>query len=227
MPTVRDARRLLVALARKHSRVPHEAEDVAHDIVLAALRRGIPLDGDRFFASARASARQHSAFLARSALRRRAREASAVPGASEPETPAARTQASPGARAVALPPALQTTLHLLLLGLDKAEIRAALGVSDAALRKRYQALRGYAPLARPDFGVVPRTPTVAGLRRSQVQLLPRLLAAFTAAQRGQRALAAADPDGHGLIFAELLTKGRVAATTRAPDGRAQQRGESC
>lgn len=227
MPTVRDARRLLVALARQYSRVPHEAEDVAHDIVVAALRRAIPLDGHTFVASARAAARQHSAFLARSALRRRAREASAALDLDVPAELPASPHVPAGAQASALPPALQTTLHLLLLGLEKAEIRAALGVSDAALRKRFQALRSHAPLARPDFGVVPRTPTAARLRRSQIRLLPRLASVLAHSHRGERALAVADPDGHGLIFAELLTNRPVAATSDVPDGRAHQRGESC
>jgi hypothetical protein len=128
-----------------------------------------------------------------------------------------------------LSPALRTTLLLLLQGLEKAELRLALGLTDAALRKRFQALREYAPLARPDLSLPPRTPVLSLLRRSQPGLLRRLTVALGTALPARRVVAASDPDGHGVIFAEALTPGRPAATSGAspPNARTRSKGTPC
>jgi DNA-directed RNA polymerase specialized sigma24 family protein len=200
MPSVREIRALLLELSRRHSRVAHEVEDLAHDVIVSALRRGAALDGDGFLRMAGGAARRHGAFLARTAGRRRAREASAtvvqVQGESQDVVGAAPLSA--------LSPALRTTLHLMLLGLEKGELRAALGLSDAALRKRFQALRAHAPLVRPALTLPVRTPVMLQVRRSQIALLPRLAL--------PRVVATTDPDGHGIIFADALTAGRRTAT---------------
>ena len=221
MATLRDVRRLLVEVSRQHSRVTHEAEDLAHDIILSALRRGLPLDDEAFIRSANGAARLHGAFLARSAGRRRAREmgssadylASAGVDARDDGVGVREDGVEPTS---VLPPALQTTLLLLVSGLEKSELCAALGVTDAALRKRFQALRAHAPLARPEQPVAARSPSLLQLRKSQVQLLPRLASKLAGEGGARRTLAVADPDGHGLIFAEVLTNGRRTATTGVP-----------
>ena len=161
---------MLVAASRRHSRVGHEAEDVAHDIVVAALRRGLALESDWFARAADASARQHGAFVARSAARRRAREllCAMEPDAKSAEEP----DDGEGLPSTLLPFALQTTLLLLSLGHTKSELRAALGITDATLRKRLQGLRERAPLARPRFAE--RRARSPGLRRAQVGFLPQL-----------------------------------------------------
>lgn len=214
MSTLREIRESLVEISRRHSRLAHEVEDVAHDLVLAALRRGLPLDAETFLQRAHGAARRHAAFLARGAVRRRAREASnACDTFISPDAVAGTiTDAGEGAPLSILSPALRTTLLLLLLGLDKAELQVALGVSDAALRKRFQALREHGPLARPPLHLASRTPTLSRLRRSQVELLPRLGAAPAGGGAAQRALAVSDPDGHGLIFVEALTREQGTAT---------------
>lgn len=220
MPTLREARASLVAVSRRYSRVAHEVEDLAHDLIVSALRRGSGLDADALLRSAHGAARRHGAFLARSAGRRRAREASSA--AEHVADEAMEDDAEGGAPVSALSPALRTTLFLLLLGLDKAELRAALGLTDAALRKRFQALREHGPLARPELPVAERPPA---LRQSQAGLLPRLARGDAAA----RVLSAGDPDGHGIIFAEVLTERRPAATTEAPPthGGARSKGDPC
>ncbi|HEU5075732.1 MAG TPA: hypothetical protein VFU02_16180 [Polyangiaceae bacterium] len=231
MSTLRALRESLVQIARRHSRRADEIEDVAHDLVLAALKRGLPLDGETFLRSVHAAARRHSAFLARSAGRRRAREASSAVGdlgcgaLASADDPAG---ADEGAPLSVLSPALRTTLLLLLQGFDKAELRAALGLSDAALRKRFQSLREHGPLLRPHLPSPERSLAPAGLRRSQIALLPRLVAAGPEA-RFRRILATSDPDGHGLIFIQTLTPGRSAATTQAPAARerALAKGNPC
>jgi DNA-directed RNA polymerase specialized sigma24 family protein len=227
MPTSRDIRESLVAVSRRYSRVAHEAEDLAHDIILSALRRGSPLDSETFLRSAHGAARRHGAFLARSAGRRRARE---TYGGGE-QVAGGDVDAGhdvDGAALAALSPTLRTTLFLLVLGLEKAELLLALGVTDAALRKRFQALREHSPLARPYLPIATRTPALAQLRRSQVRLLPRL-AARAGDRHARRALAASDPDGHGLIFAEALTPGRSTATlaASAANDRTHTKGSPC
>jgi DNA-directed RNA polymerase specialized sigma24 family protein len=242
MSTLRAVREALVEIARRHSRVAHEAEDLAHDILLSALRRGDPLESQAFLRSLRGAARRHGAFLARSAARRRAREAreareaheasgalvDAVGAIEAVDAAAAANRRSEAAPLSALSPSLRTTLLLLFLGLEKAELRLALGVTDAALRKRFQALRDHGPLARPDLAPPRRTPALSRLRRYQVKLLPRL-AAVLVGNGARRVLAASDPDGHGLIFAEALTPGRRAATTEAPatNAPAPEKGTPC
>jgi DNA-directed RNA polymerase specialized sigma24 family protein len=47
-PSIATLRELLVAISRRHSRVAHEAEDIAQDIILSALRRGAALESEAF-----------------------------------------------------------------------------------------------------------------------------------------------------------------------------------
>jgi DNA-directed RNA polymerase specialized sigma24 family protein len=228
MSTLQEIRESLVEASRRYSRVAHEIEDLAHDIILSALRRGASLDGETLLRSAHGAARRHGAFLARSAGRRRARETSAAGEHVAAGDVDAGDDVVDGAPLSVLSPALRTTLLLLFLGLEKAELRLALGVTDAALRKRFQALREHGPLARPDLRIPTRTAAVAELRRSQVRLLPRL-AARVSDHHARRVLGASDPDGHGLIFAQALTPGRRTATfdTSATNDRTRAKGNPC
>ena len=228
--SLRAVRRLLVDAGRQHSRVAHEAEDLAHDIILAALGRGLPLTSEAFIRGARGSARRHGAFLARSALRRRARELRAAAEQLATSGVDGQGEVTEGLAPRTLSPALESTLLLLVSGLDKAELRCVLGLSDAALRKRFEALRRLGPLTRPRLRWSTRSAALTRLRRSQVELLPRL----TTLRPGEgghpaRVLAVGDPDGHGLIFAEVLTPGRHTATTDAsvPNSRAPEKGPPC
>lgn len=228
MSTLREIRVSLVEATRRYSRVAHEVEDLAHDIILSALRRGSPLDGDTFIRSAHGAARRHGAFLARSAGRRRARETCDAGEHVAGGDVGAGDDVVDGAPLSVLSPTLRTTLFLLFLGLEKAELRLALGVTDAALRKRFQALREHGPLARPDLPIAARTPALAQLRRSHVKLLPRL-AARGGDRHARRVLAASDPDGHGIIFAEALTPDRRTATfdASATNERMRTKGNPC
>jgi DNA-directed RNA polymerase specialized sigma24 family protein len=141
MSTLQEMRASLVQVSRRYSRAAHEVEDLAHDIILSALRRGSDLDGETFLRSVHGAARRHGAFLARSAGRRRAREVFSAGGDVADGDVDTRQDVEEGAPLSVLSPSLRTTLLLLLLGLEKAELRLALGVTDAALRKRFQALR--------------------------------------------------------------------------------------
>lgn len=215
VPTLRSVRASLVELSRRHSRIADEVEDLAHDLIESAFRRGLSLEGESFLHSAHGAARRHAAFLARSAVRRRAREARwAADEALDLGSPSDDGDVE-GAPLSRLSPALRTTLFLLVLGLEKPELRAALGLTDAALRKRLQALRAHAPLARPSFPLPPRTLARAQVRRTLVTVLTRL-AGQPARDRARRILGASDPDGHGLIFGDVLTSEPGTATLEVP-----------
>jgi hypothetical protein len=206
MTTLREVRRVLVTASLRHARVRDEAEDLAHDIIVAALRRGITLDDDHFVRSAEASARQHGAFVARTAARRRTREL--LCSLTLLNTDADEANESDRAPSAGLPPALLTTLLLLSLGHTKAELRAALGLTDAALRKRLEGLRRRGPLAPPQFAE--RSPSSADLRRTQLAVVAEL-----ACRSRGRLIAVSDPEGHGIVFAEALTNRGATATTGA------------
>jgi hypothetical protein len=229
VPTLREVRESLVEISRRHSRLADEVEDLAHDIILSALGRGFALDGETFLRSAHGAARRHGAFLARSAGRRRSREACSAGDHVESATVVTGDDDFEGAPLSVLSPALRTTLFLLILGLEKAELRLALGVTDAALRKRFQALREHGPLARPNLSIASRTPALSRLRRSQGELLRRLAAALVGGGHSRRVLGASDPDGHGLIFVEALTPGRLTATSdeSAMNERTHAKGSPC
>lgn len=201
----------LVRVSRRHSRIANEAEDLAHDLIVSALRRGLPLD-ETFPDQSHGAARRHAAFLARSAVRRRARELSAPTPLVDDGAARDDDDSVEAAPSSLLSPALRTTLLLLVMGLEKAELCAALGVTDAALRKRFQSLRERAPLERPEIPLSERTPALVRLRQSHVEALPRLAARHAWVDAVPRILAASDPDGHGLIFAEALTRELSAAT---------------
>jgi len=185
------------------------------DVLLSAWRRGLALDGEGFLRVAHGAVRKHAAFLARSAQRRRARECAYAADWDSSSADSAPTEGARESNATgplsALSPTLRTTLNLLLLGLEKAELRAALGVTDATLRKRFETLRAHGPLRRPSLLPPPRTPTLSALRKGQVSLLPKLATRATGPVR--RVLGTPDPDGHGIIFTEVLTPSGTTATS--------------
>ncbi len=200
MAHARTVRSNLVAAARRHGWA-HEAEDIAHDILLRALRRSVDVGG----IAVHGAARRHAAFLARTAARRRDRERAYGRLRHDAEAPREDRGGTPIAE---LSPALRTTVHLLLAELTKAELRVVLGIGDAALRKRFQALRARAPLARPPMRThVPSPP----LRRAQLEVLPHLAKRTPSA----RVLGIRDPDGHGVFLAQAFTSKPAPATADA------------
>lgn len=130
----------LLALARRHARKSEEAEDIVQEVLIAAVAAGRddfarPADR-RWMAGA---IRKRAAFDARSAARRRQREARwqverAQPGgAVEGEALAAILSG--------LAPSLRVVAALVLSGHSRKEIAYLLGLEDAALRQRIRALR--------------------------------------------------------------------------------------
>lgn len=134
--------RALKAIAARYATSPHEVDDLVQDVLLAAIRSGCTCGGVGFRPWAHGAIRNHSRFLARSAVRRRARE-TMHRDLFDPQ--GAPRMAIPTETVVALSPALKVVAFLVNLGMGKAEIAWLLGLSDQAARQRIHALR------RPSF----------------------------------------------------------------------------
>ncbi|MEZ4322324.1 MAG: transcriptional regulator [Myxococcota bacterium] len=126
----------LLRCARRHARVPDEAEDLLQTVLIAAMEAGRDPSNEADLAWVKGALRNRAAFEARTAVRRRNRDAEHAPRPSEAEP-------SLDARGFVdtLPPTLKTTAQLALTGHTKAEIQWLLNVSDAALRQRITQIR--------------------------------------------------------------------------------------
>ena len=123
--------------ASRHSRVDHEADDLMQDVLLLAVARGRAITDPGFMAWAKGAIRNHARFIARTAGRRRVRDAAWG-------TPCAALNPVPRfshAFLSSLPPAQRIVALLINLGLDRAEITHLLGLGDAAFRQRLSGLR--------------------------------------------------------------------------------------
>lgn len=207
----------LLAIARRHARLAHEAEDLVQDALLAGLTAGRADLSDpanrRWLAGV---IRNLSRLNARSAVRRKAREAGHVPAVHQADAGAEDRRALFGwVRTLA--PSLRGVAALALTGHTRAEMRAALGLPDTALRQRLSALKRAAradAVSAPGFVSLLDGLPHGKLRRQLPVMLVRRGAAF----------GTYDPDGNLLMFrTSALTNPRPAATEGqdACDGRAR------
>lgn len=184
--------RKLHRLAERVSRTSGEADDLVQDAFLAALEQKRGWDDGRFLAWASGVIRRRARFLARTAGRRRRRDASYAIEATSPASSYARL---PNPLVDSLPPSLRTIALLANAGLGRVEIAHLLGISDAALRKRISDLRRVWRDARTDADLSPTAPAhrppCGFLRRSLRSALLKLPAAR---------FALADPDGHAIFL---------------------------
>lgn len=173
--------------ARRATRRADEAEDLLQSVLLAALEAGRTdlslAENRRWLVGA---LRKRALFDARSAIRRRRREAAVIvtePGAGEDEFHPRRFVA-------ALSPSLRTTALLALTGHTRQEIAWLLRISDATLRQRFTQIRRR--WRDFDGGNLTGFPGLHGSlafgRIRQALLKP--------VQDQQTALASHDPDGH-------------------------------
>lgn len=184
----------LLRLAAFHARRRDEAEDLLHDALIAALAQGrLPWqEGTAWF---RGVLRQQAAMAARSAVRRRRREAlAAVPDHQE----AARLH-EPWKAVADLPRGQRIVALLILTGHNRAEICHLLRIPDEALRQRLSALKrklGQAEAGEPlaEFTQLNGNLAAGALRRA---LLPVM-------RRGEASFGSYDPDGH--LFAVKIIK---------------------
>ncbi|HMS03397.1 MAG TPA: sigma-70 family RNA polymerase sigma factor [Gemmatimonadaceae bacterium] len=189
----------LLAVARRHSRVPDDAEDLLHDALLEAVRSGrhdfTQAATLRWLAG---TIRNLGAMTARGAVRRRLRDAAWSATRATTTAPAVadgvwRAEPAVAALLASLPPSLRRVAELALAGCDRQEIAWLLGLSDGTLRQRIAALRkrlgGLSLDGAPDADPPPTALPVGLIRRA---LLPVV--------RVREAAGSHDPDGHLLVL---------------------------
>jgi DNA-directed RNA polymerase specialized sigma24 family protein len=188
-PINRNAYSELLRSARRATRRPDEAEDLLQTVLLAAVEAGradLNCAGNRRWLSG--ALRKRALFDARSAVRRKSREASVD----------FREDAETGSDALSfvrtLPPGLQATALLALTGHTREEIVWLLRISDAALRQRIAQVR---KRWRDANGTgVAELPGLNGhlafgrIRRSLLKSV----------RRDHAMLASHDPDGHLFVL---------------------------
>jgi DNA-directed RNA polymerase specialized sigma24 family protein len=205
-----DLYRELRVQARRLARRAEDADDLVQDALLAGLEAG---RSDPAWLTG--VMRKQSAMTARSAIRRRRREATAdaeaasaepaaQPGTSPPSTPAVLLER--------LPPAARRVAVLALHGLSADEIRWILLLTPAAFRQRLttirKALGTLPPELRAESLALAYTRDPARSADLQFGLVRR---ALKAALRGEPGLGTHDTDGHLILI-------RLPAHSSAPRG---------
>jgi DNA-directed RNA polymerase specialized sigma24 family protein len=195
--------------ARRHVRKAEDTDDLLQDALLIALENG--RDDPAWLSGV---IRNQATMQARSAIRRRRREAATVEAATieaeiahDPE----RTPTSPAVLLERLPPSARRVAVLALHGLNAEEIRWILGLSATAFRQRLTSIRKalavLAPVQRAEAMALAYIRDPARSVDLQFGLVRRTL---IAAMRGTDRIAAGgtpvdgigthDADGHLLIL---------------------------
>ncbi len=182
----------LVALARRHARRSAEAEDIVQEVLIAAVEAG----RDDFSQPANrrwmaGAIRRRAAFDARSAARRREREAR-WQAERQPDGDRQDTESLAGIL-TGLPKSLRVVAALAVSGHSRIEIAYLLGLNDTALRQRIRALK----VALGKKGVVMPAEMI-GLNLDLAYGAIRQALA-PALRRHGGAFATHDPDGHILV----------------------------
>lgn len=185
--------RTLHAMATRRATSPDEADDLVQDVLLAATEQGRTLDDPQFTAWAAGVLRRRALFVARTAGRRRRREAAY---AAEDAPAFEATRKLPASFVEALPPSLQVVALLANAGLGRAEIAHLLRLPDTALRQRISGLRK----AWHRTGMTPAEPDVAILKAGNGPRRRALKAGLVKLPQGH--LAVADPDGHPIFLSD-------------------------
>ncbi|WP_332713578.1 transcriptional regulator [Pelagibacterium mangrovi] len=181
----------LVAWARRHARRSAEAEDIVQEVLIAAVEAG----RDDFSQQANrrwmaGAIRRRAAFDARSAVRRREREARWQ----QAERQQDRQEGEPLAGILTgLPKSLRVVAALAVSGHSRIEIAYLLGLDDTTLRQRIRALK----VALGKKGVVMPAEMI-GLNLDLAYGVIRQALA-PALRRHGGAFATHDPDGHILV----------------------------
>ena len=194
-----DTYRRLRTEARRHARKPADADDLLQDALLIALENG--RDDPGWLSGV---IRHRAAMQARSAIRRRRREA-AIDGGDVVDD-AQRVPPSASTLLERLPPGARRVAVLALHGLNAEEIRWILGLSATAFRQRLTSIRktlaALAPAQRAEAMALAYVRDPARSVDLQFGLVRRTL---IAALRGTRRIAADgigthDADGHLLVL---------------------------
>lgn len=184
--------RVLHQMALRHAFTSDEADDLVQDVLLAAIEQERDFDGAPFLRWASGVLRRRAMFLARTAGRRKRREAVYAHGVVSAPEPRKKL---PRQFIDSLPPALQTVALLANAGLGRREIVGLLRISDTALRQRISALRR----AWKRSGVAADVVEILQSNSPPRGVPPRSIeATLVKLPRGR--LAVADPDGHSIYL---------------------------
>lgn len=187
----------LLGTARRHARRPDEAEDIVQDVMLAALtvgRQDISVPANRRWMAG--AVRRRAAFDARSAARRKKREAQWQVGR---EDVGAQDRETLAAVLEGLPKSLRVLAALALSGHTRREVAYLLDLSDTALRQRIATLKkalGKRGLTMP--AGLPGLDLDLAYGQIRQGLQPYL-------QRHGGAFASHDPDGHFFVVRRSRT----------------------
>jgi RNA polymerase sigma-70 factor (ECF subfamily) len=188
----------LRAVARAHSRVSDEAEDLLQDALLEAVRAGrADLTQAANYRWISGTIRNLGAMRARGAVRRRLREArwtadDATQREPEPEMQSVPLPWREIPEISQLPPSLRQVALLALSGHDRREISWLLNVSEAAMRQRIAMLRRKLQQLETPGAQGPSADRALPLGLIRRALLPVVVASQSAG--------AHDPDGHLLVL---------------------------
>lgn len=198
-----DAYRHLRTEALRHARRAADADDLVQDALLIALEQGRS-DDPAWLAGV---IRNQAAMQARSAIRRRRREAAVTDEDVAPTHE--ETLPSPGVLLERLPPAARRVAVLALHGLNAEEIRWVLGISAPAFRQRLTSIR-------KAMGALPPSQRAEALALAYVRDPARTVdlqfglirRALKAALGGTDGIGTHDADGH-LIVLRAAVPGRA------------------
>lgn len=191
--------RRLRAAARRHARDAADADDLVQDALLVALETGRDALDDASMPWLSGVIRHRALMQARSAIRRRRRDAACASPHDEAEPPPDRV---PDAQVLLarLPPAARRVAVLALHGLGHDEIRWILGIRETAFRQRLtrirKALGAMPPALRTEAMALAYVRDPARSVDLQFGLVRR---ALKAALAGRDGLGSHDPDGHLLV----------------------------
>lgn len=190
-----DAYRRLRIEAQRHARRTADADDLVQDALLIALEQWRHHDTAWLIGVIR----HQAAMQARSAIRRRRREAAVAGDDSMP----AGEDAAPSATALLerLPPAARRVAVLVLHGLNADEIRWILAISATAFRQRLTSIRkilgALPPTQRAEAMALAYVRDPARSVELQFGLIRR---ALKAALRGVDGIGTHDADGHLIVL---------------------------
>ena len=183
-------------MARRSGKGAENARDLAHEVLLAAIERGVEdLSASERRAWLRGALRKRVAFEARTAARASRRESHWQLERDRPSAREARPWHFTPQLLAQLAPAVRVLAALASAELQPSEIRSALRLSDTAFRKRLSELRRALREARAaGIDLVTDAPAAYALGALRRELIASLK------QRDGWAIASYDPDGHLLIF---------------------------
>ena len=188
------AYRRLRAEARRHARRAQDADDLVQDALLIALAQGREEDP----AWIAGVLRNQAAMQARSAIRRRRREAAVM--VDDVAIKAERDPPSAEALLSQLPPSARRVAVLALHGLNAEEIRWVLGIAETAFRQRLtrirKALGALPPAQRAEAMALAYVRDPARSADLQFGLVRR---ALKAALQGRAGIGTHDADGHLIV----------------------------